>query len=206
MPPAPRFIAVSDLLVDIAHAVGEGHRRLVASSHTPIGTLVVKEAAIKVNFEMTSSATHRTDSISAQGPALGAKTLSFGATTSSAQTEDRLTNRAEVTLTIVNVAAEAADTKLHPALKPAGGTKVDPAIKARPGAAPAGPTPADRDRLITAIGQLEAALKGSRVSRAAKKELREILDRARDLAHQGDLEGSARAIVEFTARMKTLTP
>lgn len=65
---------------------------------------MVKEAAVKVSFEMTSSASSRNDSLGIAGRRLGAKTFSLGATTSTTQSEERLTNKAEVTLTIVNVA------------------------------------------------------------------------------------------------------
>ncbi len=184
----PRFITIGDLLVDIASGLGEGHRRLIDASQSPIGTLVVKEALVKVSFEMTSAATHRTDTIALEGPSLGAKTLSIGASTSSSQTDDRMTNRAEVTLTIVNVAPAPAA-----APEPAAGT---PAKASKP----------SKDQMAAAITALGTALNGAHINPADKKALRTLLANALYQLNHGDAASASRIIAEFTKRMKRLAP
>ena len=96
-----KIIGVGDLLKDIADGVGSAHHRLWETSNTPIGTLAVKDAEVKVDFEMSSSGSTRTADATLPSPLpfLGAKTFSVG----TASTDARQSNRATITLRIVNV-------------------------------------------------------------------------------------------------------
>lgn len=106
-----QFIGIEALLVDIASGIGEGHRRLLTASHTPIATLSVKQAKVDLTFEMTSRAA--TDRRGVDLPVLGAKTLALSAEA----TETQRINQCRISLEIVAIQPEAPEQP-KPAPKP----------------------------------------------------------------------------------------
>jgi hypothetical protein len=94
---------VDDLLIDLLSAIAVGHASLVKRSVSPLGTLVVKSAEVSVAFDLSAEARQ-----SDTGFTLGVRPtspLSFvGETTQTNQTSEMtVSNRATVTLQIVNV-------------------------------------------------------------------------------------------------------
>ena len=103
MPFEPRFIEVREMMENICEGLGRGHRTLVATSATRLATLVVKNAEIVVDFELSSSAARSSDAVDVTRPVLGAKTLSFALATQSSQWEERKLNKASIKLSVVSV-------------------------------------------------------------------------------------------------------
>src|SRR3982750_4468846 len=105
-----KVIGIGDMLHDIANGLGYAHHTLWDTSKTPIGTLAVKDAEIKIEFEMSSRGSSRNDVLDLPGglPVLGAKTFSLGSTT----LEASKTNHATLTVKIVNVMPSHEDPKI----------------------------------------------------------------------------------------------
>ncbi|MFQ3568689.1 MAG: hypothetical protein SNJ59_17010 [Aggregatilineales bacterium] len=107
--PMPIAKVVGELIV----ALGRGHALLVRSSRSDLGTLVVKEADLTVNMDLTSEAIEeRTDvygkliPFQTLGALTGGMPIGLGAGLGTERSQDRATARSQVSLTlrIVNVA------------------------------------------------------------------------------------------------------
>jgi hypothetical protein len=96
-----KFKSIAILLEEAGEGIGKGDKLLQKASTTEIGTLVVKDGTITIDFELTSEATDR--SISA-GPVFGAKTVSFSAAASEVNSKD--SSRAKVQLNLVRIPSE----------------------------------------------------------------------------------------------------
>jgi hypothetical protein len=98
------FIIVDSLLTELLAAIAVGHAELISKSQTSLGTLAVKSAEVNVSFDLSAEARE-----SKSGFSLGVRpTLPLGAAVDTTQTGQEFTqhvsNRATVTLHIVNVA------------------------------------------------------------------------------------------------------
>lgn len=96
------FMLTDELLLDIADALGQAHSRLVDNSASALGTLVVKTARLDIGFDFSAQVRRST-----RGVGLRLRPLSrpgISATSSSDDGQARASNRATISLEVVNVA------------------------------------------------------------------------------------------------------
>jgi len=102
------FMPIEELLAKVGAGIGTANRALAHNSSTDAGTLVVKDANVTVNFEMTTL--YKKDENSTE-LSLGAKTLSFGIQNASEKNEDSIRNTVNISMNIVSVMEKLPDNK-----------------------------------------------------------------------------------------------
>lgn len=96
------FMLTDELLLEIAEALGQAHARLVDNSASALGTLVVKTARLDIGFDFSAQARRSTRGVGLRLRPLSRPGLS--ATSSSDDAQARASNRATISLEVVNVA------------------------------------------------------------------------------------------------------
>lgn len=166
-----KFISVRNLLEDIGYGIGKANYSLWKESSSPVGMLVVKNAKVTIDFEMTSSAVDRAESLSLGGSSpvyfLGAKTLTVSSDVSSK--EDRSINHAQITLEIVSVVPESSE-------------KPDSKLK---------------ENLSQAVNLLRNRLTDLKISEKAKKNIIASLNNVEELLNNNKIEEARNALTNL---------
>ncbi len=121
------LVMVDDLLIDLMTALGHGHRRLLDASVSDVGGLAVKSAEVVVEFDM--SAEQRK---TASGVSLGVRPAplftppSVGVDNTSSESTLTASNRARMTIQIVNIPTVADEPDPKPKKKKKKKPSADP--------------------------------------------------------------------------------
>lgn len=196
----PKFLNVEDLFRDIGLGLGTASLEMYnRSAGNPVGALAIKTAEVTVTMELTSAATKRNDTIGAEVPALGAKTLSFA--TGSTATAETANNRLAVTLQIVSVIPP----KETPADvdAPSGNGPNNPGAPTTPASTPATPPP------VISAAKIKEALAAARkkmaqlhLSSEQTKALNKTIVRIEKLLDAGKVTEASAAFLELLASQK----
>lgn len=166
----PKFVGIDALLSSVGSGIGAANRQLVANSSSTVGTLAVKSADVKLQFELSSTSTENGLVV----PKPGAKTITFG----TERTQVESSNKCEINLHIVSVAEPA---EVEPKVK-------DPAHNA--------PDIGRRD-LSALVTQLSEKIRDSKLSPTAKKRLLADLRGISELLASGKGDEAGSAFKEF---------